>query len=129
VARWAGRALALKLLLDEMLSPVIAEQLRSRGHDVEAIAGNPAHEGLADRDVMDLARTEHRAVVTNNVIDFRPLHSEAVAPGGAGHFGLIFMPGEYRPTKADVGRIVLALDAKLRRYRGERDLADGEAWM
>ena len=31
----------MKLLLDEMLSPASARELRSRGHDVDAVAGNP----------------------------------------------------------------------------------------
>jgi predicted nuclease of predicted toxin-antitoxin system len=69
----------LKLLLDEMLSPAIAELLRARGHDVEAIKGRAPHEALSDGEVMELARFEHRAVVTNNLVDFRPLHHEAIA--------------------------------------------------
>jgi len=52
------------------------------------------------------ARSEHRAVVTNNVRDYLPLHNEAITPGGPGHFGMIFMPGAYRRTKVDTGRIV-----------------------
>ena len=117
----------MKLLLDEMLSPVIAERLRARGHDVEAIAGS--REGLSDFDVMELARAEGRAVVTNNLVDFRPLHHEAVAPGGPGHHGMVFMPGTYRRTKADIGRIVRALEAKLAEYPGDDDLANGETWL
>jgi len=119
----------VKLLLDEMLSPVIAEQLRERGHDVEAVNGHPLREALSDREVMDLARSERRAVVTNNLVDFRPLHHEAIAPGGPGHFGMVFMPGNYRRTKADVGRIVTALKAKLDEHPGENDLAGGETWL
>jgi hypothetical protein len=129
MARGPGGAAAVKLLLDEMLSPVIAERLRDRGHDVEAISGHPQHAALSDRDVMDLARAERRAVVTNNVVDFRPLHHEAVAPGGSGHYGMVFMPGSYRRTKADIGRIVRALEAKLAEYPGDRDLANGETWL
>lgn len=112
-----------------MLSPVIAEQLRVHGHDVEAIKGDPLREGLADREVMDLARSDHRAVVTNNVVDFRPLHHEAVVPGGLGHFGVVFMPGSYRRTKADIGPIVTALRARLDQYPGENDLVNGETWL
>jgi predicted nuclease of predicted toxin-antitoxin system len=119
----------LKLLLDEMLSPVIAEQLRARGHDVEPIKGNPLHEALSDEDVLELARAEHRAVVTDNVVDFRPLHHGAITPGGPGHFGIVFMAGDYRRTRADVGRIVTALQANLVRYPGEADLANGETWL
>jgi hypothetical protein len=104
----------VKLLLDEMLSPAIARELRSRGHDVE---------------VLTFACAEHRAVVTNNLRDFRPLHHEAITPGGAGHFGMIFMPGSYRRTKADTGRIIAALEEILNRCPGEKDLANGEAWL
>jgi hypothetical protein len=119
----------VKLLLDEMLSPAIARELRSRGHDVESVTGNPDREALSDPEVLALARAEHRAVVTHNLRDFRPLHHEAITPGGGGHFGMIFMPGSYRRTRADTGRIIAALEAILTHYPGEEDLANGEAWL
>ena len=119
----------MKLLLDEMLSPAIARELRARGHYVEPVAGNPDREALSDPEVLALARAEHRAIVTNNLRDYRPLHHEAITPGGAGHFGMIFMPGGYRRTRADTGRIIAALEEILNRSPGEEDLADGEAWL
>jgi Domain of unknown function (DUF5615) len=119
----------VKLLLGEMLSPAIARELRSRGHDVESVVGSPDREALSDPEVLALARTERRAVVTNNLRDFRPLHHEAVTPGGVGHFGMIFMPSGYRRTRADTGRIIAALEAILVQYPGEEDLANGEAWL
>lgn len=119
----------MKLLLDEMLSPDVARQLCKRGHDVTSIKGNSAHEALSDSDVMALARSEHRVVVTNNLRDFRPLHSEAIVAGGPGHHGMIFIPGNYRRTKADVSRIVTALETILIKYPGENDLANGETWL
>ncbi len=119
----------MKLLLDEMLSPAIARELRSRGHDVEAVAGDPDREALSDPEVLALARAEHRAPVTNNLRDFRPLHHEAITPGGTGHFGMIFVPGGYRRTRADTGRIIAALEAILTQYPGDKDLANGEAWL
>ena len=119
----------MKLLLDEMLSPAIARELRARGHDVVPIAGNPDRDAWSDPEVLALARAEHRAVVTNNFRDFRPLHHEAIAPGGAGHFGMIFMPGSYRRIRADTGRIIAALEAVLAQHPGENDLANGEAWL
>jgi predicted nuclease of predicted toxin-antitoxin system len=119
----------VKLLLDEMLSPAIARELRARGHDVEPVAGHPDREALSDPEVLALARSEHRAVVTNNLRDFRPLHNEAITPGGPGHFGLIFMPGGYRRTRAHTGKIIAALEAILTRCPGENDLANGEAWL
>ena len=119
----------MKLLLDEMLSPAIARKLRSRGHDVESVAGNPDREALSDSEVLVLARAEHRAVVTNNLRDFRPLHHEAITPGGTGHFGMIFISGSYRRTRADTGRITAALEAILVKCPGEKDLANGQAWL
>lgn len=119
----------MKLLLDEMLSPAIARELRARGHDAEAVAGQPDRIALSDPDVLALARAEHRAVVTNNLRDFRPLHHEAITPGGPGHYGMIFIPGTYRRTRNDTGKITTALEAFLARYPGEMDLADGEAWL
>jgi hypothetical protein len=119
----------MKLLLDEMLSPAIARELRARGHDVEAIAGHPNREALTDPEVIAVARAEHRAIVTNNLRDYRPLHSDAIIPGGTGHYGMIFLPGPYRRSKNDTGRIITALEAKLRKYPGEKDLADGEDWI
>jgi hypothetical protein len=76
-----------------------------------------------------LARTERRAIVTNNLRDYRPLHADAITPGGPGHFGMIFMRGSYRRTKADTGRIISALEARLTEYPGDEDLADGECWL
>jgi len=119
----------LKLLLDEMLSAVIAEQLRARGHDVEAINRHPAREALSDSEVLDVARTERRAVVTLNLVDFRVLHHDAITPGGAGHYGMVFMAGNYRRAKADIGRIVTALEAKLEQFPGETDLVNAETWL
>jgi predicted nuclease of predicted toxin-antitoxin system len=119
----------VKLLLDEMLSPAIARELRSRGHDVEPVAGNPDREALSDPEVLALARTEHRAIVTDNLRDFRPLHHDAITPGSPGHYGMIFMPGTYRRTKADTGKIIAALEAILTQHPSETDLANGEAWL
>ncbi len=119
----------MRLLLDEMLAPAIARELRSRGHDVEAVSGHAARAGLTDREIMALARSEQRALVTNNVRDFRPLHNEALAPGAAGHSGMIFMPGNYGRGRGDTGRIIAALEAKLAAYPGDNDLADSETWL
>jgi hypothetical protein len=119
----------VRLLLDEMFSPQIARELRSRGHDVEAISGRAEWGALSDPDVLEVARRERRAIVTNNLRDFRPLHHEAIAAGGEGHYGMVFVPGAYRRTKADVGRIVSALERKLEDHPGIDDLASGETWL
>ena len=119
----------MRLLLDEMLSPAIARELRERGHDVLAIAEQAGWVALSDPEVMALARTERRAIVTNNPRDYRPLHADAITPGGPGHFGMVFMSGSHRRTKADTGRIISALEAMLTEYPGDEDLANGECWL
>ena len=77
----------MKLLLDEMFPPRVAAELRARGHDVVAIKERDEWQSLPDPEVIALARTEQRAVVTTNLRDFRPLHAELVAHDGAGHAG------------------------------------------
>jgi hypothetical protein len=50
---------------------------------VEAVAASP-HAQLDDAGVLEPARAQQRAVVTDNVRDLRPMHVEAIQPGGAG---------------------------------------------
>lgn len=75
----------MKLLLDEMYPATVAEQLRARGHDVVAIhdPGYRRLEGAPDAEVFAVGVAEARAVVTENVPDFRRLEAEALARGGA----------------------------------------------
>ncbi len=120
---------SVRLLLDEMLSPENAAQLRKKGHDVEAIKGHPEWIALSDSEVLDLARRENRAIVTDNFLDFRPLHEEAITPGGRGHHGMVFMPSGYRRNRADTGRIVKALDRKLSELPANDALAGAETWL
>jgi hypothetical protein len=42
---------------------------------------------------------------------------------------MIFIPGGYRRTKADTGKVVTALEAILTAHPGESDLANGEGWI
>lgn len=119
----------MKLLLDEMLAPAIARALRAHGHDVEAVKEHPDWQGLPDPELVAVARREQRAIVTSNLRDFRPLHAELITAGSAGHAGFVFVPTTYRLTRADIGRLVSALEAKLAEYPGERALANAETWL
>jgi hypothetical protein len=119
----------LKLLLDEMFSPLVSAELRARGHDVVAIKEREEWQSLADPDVVALARTERRAIVTTNLRDYRPLHAELVAPGGDGHLGMVFVPTSLQLVRAATGKIVAALEARLADYPGDEDLANGETWI
>lgn len=119
----------MRLLLDEMLSAAIARELRNRGHDVQAIQEHPEWRSHSDREVVELARAERRVIVTDNLADMRPLHYEAVTPGGPGDHGMIFIPGGRPRTRAHTGQLVAALEQKLVAYPGDDDLANGEDWL
>lgn len=67
----------MRLLLDANLSPRgIARRLRTAGHDVLALAEEPALEGLDDPAVLELAASQNRVLVTRNSRDFAPLARE-----------------------------------------------------
>jgi len=112
-----------------MLSPQIARNLRERGHDVLAIAERPEWTSLHDDAVIELARAQRRAVVTNNLRDYRPRAAAAALPGGPGHYGMVFIPGAHRLRKADTGGIVLALLEQLAAHPDEEGLHNQETWL
>jgi hypothetical protein len=57
------------LLLDEMFSGLIAEQLRAKGHDVIAVVADPGLVGLSDDQILAHATRAGRALVTANIKD------------------------------------------------------------
>ena len=102
---------APKLLLDEMLSGDIAFQLRSRGHDVIAVAEDRALVGSPDEELLVYATSTGRALVTMNIRDFAAIHG-SWSSRGRSHLGLIYIVNRVFPTdRAFVGAIVNALDA------------------
>ena len=71
----------MKLLLDEMWAPAIAEALRDRGHEVVAVAERGDLRGLPDEAIFDAALAEGWVIVTENVVDYRPLAADAMRAG------------------------------------------------
>ena len=116
----------MRLLLDEMYAPAIALELRKRGHDVASVhdAASPALAGASDPEVLSVAQAEGRALVTENVRDFRPLEADLIARGGH-HPGLVYTSNRQFPRghPATAGRLVRALDALLREDHDLRDRA------
>jgi predicted nuclease of predicted toxin-antitoxin system len=81
----------LRLLLDANLSPRgIAAKLRDAGHDVLALAEDASFEGLPDPEVLELATSEGRVLITRNSRDFAPLAREW-AEAQRSHAGLILI--------------------------------------
>ena len=78
------------LLLDEMFTDDIAQQLRTKGYDVISVVADPALAGLPDDQILAYATTEGRALVTANVKDFIPLDTRYRAADQS-HAGLILV--------------------------------------
>ncbi len=104
----------MRLLLDEMWPPELARQLRDRGHDVVAVAERPDLVGMPDAAIFAAAGREGRAIVTENVADFRPLAAADVSAGRA-HPGLVLTSNRQFPRHdpRTLGRMLTALDELL----------------
>lgn len=106
----------MKLLLDEMYTPTIAEQLRARGHDAASIhdPGYRTLEGEPDDEAWAAAIADNRVLVSENVQDFRRIGANALAHAQP-VARLIFTTDRQFPRgdPATLGRLVAALDALL----------------
>jgi predicted nuclease of predicted toxin-antitoxin system len=112
-----------RLLLDEMLSPAIAEQLRAKGHDVQAVAASPEHAGLPDEEILIGATEAGRALVTANIKDFVPLDARYRAANRS-HAGLILISAKtFRQDRGFIAAVTNALDALL---AAEDNALDGQ---
>jgi hypothetical protein len=116
----------VRAILDEQLSPQIAAKLPKAGYDVDAVAERADLVGRSDRIVLEVATREGRAVVTNNIKDFRPLGAEWLARGRV-HAGLILLPSKRTRTRDAVTAIADAIECVLREHPD--GLAGGERWI
>jgi predicted nuclease of predicted toxin-antitoxin system len=119
----------VRLLLDEHYSPEIARQLRTRGHDVVALAERADLVGLGDNELLRRMTRERRAIMTNNVKDFVPLATRATLEAG-GHEGLLLTSDRSMPRRLDaIGRYVDVLDEFLQRHEGEDSYRNQVRWL
>jgi len=121
----------VRLLLDEHYSPEIARRLRGLGHDVVAVAERPRLRGRPDRVHQAGMSSERRAIVTEDVGDFRPLLAEAMRRGDPTYGLVLVSPRRFPRASPEIGRLVASLDALLRE-RPEDDAAlaaGGEMWL
>ena len=118
----------MRLLLDEMYDPEIAEQLARRGHYVRAVSGSD-HAGISDPQVLALATDQSRALLTNNVRDFMVIHGEVLKAGGE-HMGLVLTDDRSMPrAKATRGRYVRTLEQLLADRQAADALRNQVAWI
>ena len=109
-----------------MWPPAIAAALRERGHDVAAVAERPDLRGRSDEVIFAEALADARAIVTENVVDYRPLASAALRAGRTSP-PLIFTSNRAYPraSRRTTGRLVVALDTLLT----TRESLQSEHWL
>ncbi len=103
---------SLPLLLDEMLSDDIGQELRAKGYDVTSVVADPALIGLPDDQVLTYATTEGRALVTANIKDFVPLDGRSRAASQP-HAGLILVSTKTFPQNRGFAAAITASLATL----------------
>lgn len=120
----------MKLLLDEHYSPRIAGQLRKRGfdviaqHEIQDLAG-----AVGDDDLLRWASRDRRALLTENVQDFAPLHEQFLMQGER-HGGIVFTSARKFPrSRAGIGPLVAALAGFLKARPGDGALESSVWWL
>lgn len=73
-----------------MISPRVARELQGKGFDVQAITGDRKElMSTPDAEIIRRIAPEPRAIVTNNVRDFRSIHEQCLSRKEE-HAGMLF---------------------------------------
>jgi predicted nuclease of predicted toxin-antitoxin system len=100
----------VRLLLDEMISAVVAERLRVRDRDAEAVSEGRELRGLGDEEVFRYAQAAERSVVTYNRDDFLELDRRFHGHGRK-HSGIVILnPRRFPQGPPSIGPLVKSLD-------------------
>jgi predicted nuclease of predicted toxin-antitoxin system len=110
-------------LLDEMISPRVAEQLQKSGIEIRAVCGSELA-GRDDRSIFRAAIAEGRMMVTYNISDFSVVYADLLKEGVTVP-GLVFVDEGTIPN-SDVQGLVRALTRLAERLgKGEIDPSGG----
>jgi predicted nuclease of predicted toxin-antitoxin system len=120
----------MRLLLDEMYPAAVAIALRDRGHDVIAVQEHQTLRQSSDEALFDAAQDLGRAIVTENMVDFLPLHARTLG-AGTSHHGLILTTNRRFPRhrRRAIGALVAALDQFLRSPLARDEAASLVQWL
>lgn len=119
----------MRLLLDEHIDRTVAERLRARDFDVVAVTEQPDLIQARDRELLERASADRRAIVTYDVADFRVAVRERAADERV-HCGVVLLnPRRFPQGKRHIGVMVTALADLLEEMRAEDALADRELWL
>jgi hypothetical protein len=98
----------LKLLLDEMYPPALAEALRAAGIDVSTV-GERGLGGRSDPDVLAAAAADGDVLLTENVSDFARIAAERLT-AGRHHAGvLIALSSRFSRRPSGIPKIAAAV--------------------
>lgn len=119
----------MKLVLDEHFSFKIAEQLRRSGHDVVAVVEVVELRQMSDEDLLRWAHANGRAVVTENVQDFLPIHGQFLNHGEP-HCGLILTSSQkFSRSNSGIGALVTALASLLEKHPDGGAFSQDVHWL
>ena len=106
---------ALKLFLDEDVTPKVAEALRREGFDVvHALEVGRAGEKFTDESQLEYAASQGRALFSYNRVEFEQLAAQWFQEGKE-HWGIVLSPRQY-----SLKRLKELLE-KLRRFLKETE--------
>lgn len=120
----------MRLLIDEMYPPVIAERLRRTGHDAVSVIELPDLIGHDDAQVCDFAISDRRAIVTENAADFLVLVKQRTAVADAAPSLVITSNRTFpRHSRSFIGRAVRALAAFCEEHPDDDPEAGAVHWL
>jgi hypothetical protein len=120
----------VRLLIDEMYPPAVAEQLRKAGHDAVSIHDDSNTRGMDDAAVCGLALSAGRAVVTENAADFLRILRDLVAAGEHAPTLVITSNRSFpRHPVSFIGQAVRALCAFCEAHQGGDAAAGAVCWL
>ena len=120
----------MKLLIDEMYPPVIAERLRDAGHDAVSVIELPDLIGQDDAQICEFAVSTVRSVVTENAADFLMLVKQRSAVGQAApSLVMTSNRGFPRHSRSFVGRAMRALAAFCDEHAEDDPQAGAVHWL
>jgi predicted nuclease of predicted toxin-antitoxin system len=116
----------VRILLDAHISGrTVGKALVQGGHDVRALDSEIEFEGLSDPEVLELAATEGRVLVTANIRDFEPLLREWAGEGRS-HAGVVLVPSSVRN---EAFGILISGVEKTIAVTGQEEWTDRVEWL
>jgi hypothetical protein len=116
----------VRLFLDAHISgPRIAQALRNAGHDVRAADEERELDGVTDEELLSIATSEKRIMITFDVKDF-PVIARRWAEAGRVHAGCAIVVGL---DHSELGAILETIAAELLTRPGETGWTDLTAFL